>query len=184
MHLYQFDEVDSGLKLLPMAARRALDAAGIRLPLKSWLGLDLTQRAELTQLGSELSVDVPAVLALLSHCDNLERLPVQPEPSSEKTPQSIASVFGGFLGGAAAFLSGPVTSYVGPLPGGDAREHLAALTRHLEKHAPWGAQVTVTPGDVAPLNVRNYSYEDPSSPARASLRPSPLPARTTVSPKS
>lgn len=33
-------------------------------------------------------------------------------------------------------------------PGGDAREHLAALTRHLETHAPWGARVTVTPGDV------------------------------------
>ena len=33
-------------------------------------------------------------------------------------------------------------------PGGDPREHLAALTRHLEQHAPWGAQVTVTPGDM------------------------------------
>ena len=33
-------------------------------------------------------------------------------------------------------------------PGGDARAHLAALTRHLEEHAPWGARVTVTPGDV------------------------------------
>jgi acetylornithine deacetylase/succinyl-diaminopimelate desuccinylase-like protein len=33
-------------------------------------------------------------------------------------------------------------------PGGDAAEHLAALSRHLERHAPWGAQVTVTPGDV------------------------------------
>ena len=33
-------------------------------------------------------------------------------------------------------------------PGGDARTHLDALTRHLEKHAPWGAQVTVTPGDI------------------------------------
>jgi acetylornithine deacetylase/succinyl-diaminopimelate desuccinylase-like protein len=32
-------------------------------------------------------------------------------------------------------------------PGGDAAEHLAALTRHLEEHAPWGARVTVTPGD-------------------------------------
>ena len=32
-------------------------------------------------------------------------------------------------------------------PGGDAAEHLAALTRHLEQHTPWGAQVTVTPGD-------------------------------------
>jgi acetylornithine deacetylase/succinyl-diaminopimelate desuccinylase-like protein len=33
-------------------------------------------------------------------------------------------------------------------PGGDAAAHLAALARHLEQHAPWGARVTVTPGDV------------------------------------
>ncbi|MDT5010926.1 MAG: hypothetical protein QOH57_2543, partial [Mycobacterium sp.] len=33
-------------------------------------------------------------------------------------------------------------------PGGDARSHLEALTRHLEQHAPWGARVTVTPGDL------------------------------------
>jgi acetylornithine deacetylase/succinyl-diaminopimelate desuccinylase-like protein len=33
-------------------------------------------------------------------------------------------------------------------PGGNAKEHLQALTRHLERHAPWGAQVTVTPGDL------------------------------------
>jgi len=33
-------------------------------------------------------------------------------------------------------------------PGGDARRHLEALTRHLEQKAPWGATVTVTPGDL------------------------------------
>jgi acetylornithine deacetylase/succinyl-diaminopimelate desuccinylase-like protein len=33
-------------------------------------------------------------------------------------------------------------------PGGYAAAHLAALTRHLQSHAPWGAQVTVTPGDL------------------------------------
>jgi acetylornithine deacetylase/succinyl-diaminopimelate desuccinylase-like protein len=33
-------------------------------------------------------------------------------------------------------------------PGGDAGAHLEALTRHLEQHAPWGAHVTVIPGDV------------------------------------
>ena len=32
-------------------------------------------------------------------------------------------------------------------PGGDAAAHLQALRRHLEDHAPWGARVTVTPGD-------------------------------------
>ena len=33
-------------------------------------------------------------------------------------------------------------------PGGDAAAHLEALTRHLESHVPWGAKVTVTPGDI------------------------------------
>lgn len=33
-------------------------------------------------------------------------------------------------------------------PGGDAAAHLAALTSHLQARAPWGAQVTVTPGDL------------------------------------
>src|SRR4051794_359741 len=33
-------------------------------------------------------------------------------------------------------------------PGGDAQRHLEALTRHLEQKAPWGAKVTVTPGDM------------------------------------
>jgi acetylornithine deacetylase/succinyl-diaminopimelate desuccinylase-like protein len=32
-------------------------------------------------------------------------------------------------------------------PGGDTRKHLDALTRHLQDHAPWGAQVSVIPGD-------------------------------------
>src|SRR5207302_42346 len=33
-------------------------------------------------------------------------------------------------------------------PGGDAAAHLDALTAHLQAHAPWGAQLTVTPGDI------------------------------------
>ncbi|OMC49061.1 dipeptidase [Mycobacterium sp. IS-2888] len=33
-------------------------------------------------------------------------------------------------------------------PGGDAAAHLDALTAHLQEHVPWGARVTVTPGDI------------------------------------
>ena len=33
-------------------------------------------------------------------------------------------------------------------PGGDAEEHLAALTTHLQRSAPWGARVTVTRGEI------------------------------------
>jgi acetylornithine deacetylase/succinyl-diaminopimelate desuccinylase-like protein len=40
-------------------------------------------------------------------------------------------------------------------PGGDAAAHLDALRRHLEINAPWGAQVTVTAGDMG----QPYSIE-------------------------
>lgn len=33
-------------------------------------------------------------------------------------------------------------------PGGDAAAHLDALTAHLHKHVPWGAHLSVSPGDV------------------------------------
>ena len=33
-------------------------------------------------------------------------------------------------------------------PGGDAAAHLDALTAHLHRHTPWGAQVSVTRGDI------------------------------------
>ena len=54
-------------------------------------------------------------------------------------------------------------------PGGDADEHLAALRAHLEAHAPWGAKVTVTPGDVGQpyaIDARGPVYDT----ARAAFR--------------
>ena len=64
--LYEFDEADAELSLLPMASRRALDAAGIKLSLQSYQTLALAERRELLRLGGAARVDVSAVAALLA----------------------------------------------------------------------------------------------------------------------
>jgi acetylornithine deacetylase/succinyl-diaminopimelate desuccinylase-like protein len=54
-------------------------------------------------------------------------------------------------------------------PGGDAVEHLEALRAHLEQHAPWGAHVTVTLGEIGQpyaINVTGPVYDA----ARAAFR--------------
>lgn len=94
MHVYRFDEVDSGLKLLPMAARRALDAAGLKLPLKTWLQLELGTRQALTQLGSEISVEASKVAELLVTVPDLELFEPAPEPPSDRVPEAVATAFG------------------------------------------------------------------------------------------
>jgi acetylornithine deacetylase/succinyl-diaminopimelate desuccinylase-like protein len=42
-------------------------------------------------------------------------------------------------------------------PGDDARQALAALVAHLNDHAPWGAQVTVTAAESAEPSVIEFS---------------------------
>jgi acetylornithine deacetylase/succinyl-diaminopimelate desuccinylase-like protein len=54
-------------------------------------------------------------------------------------------------------------------PGGDAATHLNALRAHLECRAPWGAHVTVTPGDIAQPYVSDASGPVYDA-ARAALR--------------
>jgi acetylornithine deacetylase/succinyl-diaminopimelate desuccinylase-like protein len=64
-------------------------------------------------------------------------------------------------------------------PGGEAREHLAALTRHLEQHAPWGSRTPSTPAGrsttpPAPRFARRgaTSPSTPGSVARSHSSPS------------
>jgi acetylornithine deacetylase/succinyl-diaminopimelate desuccinylase-like protein len=47
-------------------------------------------------------------------------------------------------------------------PGGDAAAHLDALTAHLQRHVPWGAQVSVTRGDIGEpyaIDARGSVYD-------------------------
>ena len=64
MKLYAFDEVDDQLELVPLAARRALDQAGIKLSRAGWLSLSVDERRALTEVGAEARVDLERVRAL------------------------------------------------------------------------------------------------------------------------
>jgi hypothetical protein len=89
--LYEFDEADAELSLLPMASRRALDAAGIKLSLATYQTLALGERRELLRLGAGAQVDVSAVRALLAHASSTS-VPVYGEPL--ELPDALARELG------------------------------------------------------------------------------------------
>ena len=66
--LYRFDQADAQLSLLPMAARRALDCAGLHLSLRGWQALTVEQRQVLVRLGGAEQVDRTQVAKLLERC--------------------------------------------------------------------------------------------------------------------
>lgn len=59
--VFDFEDIDDALPLLPLAARRALDVAGLKLSLRAWQRLDVEARRALVVAGGEPVVDVEAV---------------------------------------------------------------------------------------------------------------------------
>jgi len=64
--IYDFDEADSALTLLPMAARRALDASGWKLTLAGYQSLPHAERIALVEAGAAAQVQPARVLAILA----------------------------------------------------------------------------------------------------------------------
>lgn len=65
MKLYAFDGVGDDLELVPLAARRALDAVGKKLSLEAWKNLSHEQRGRLVSAGSGADVDRALALAVV-----------------------------------------------------------------------------------------------------------------------
>ncbi len=93
MHRYAFEPNEPELSLLPLAARRALDVAGLRLPLREWQSLPLTARRELSACGSASTVEVTRVAELLQDCA-VERIDAAEEPSPDAPPKEVLEGFG------------------------------------------------------------------------------------------
>jgi cyclic pyranopterin phosphate synthase len=63
--MFGFEEHDPGLELIPLAARRALDASGVKLSLDGWRALELAARRALVESGAAEQVPVDRVRELV-----------------------------------------------------------------------------------------------------------------------
>jgi hypothetical protein len=93
--LYTFDAVDAELRLLPMAARRALDIAGRHVSLAAWQRSPLPVRQALIVLGAGTWVDASAVVAQLvdAGVDARAQEPL-PDPAADAPPREVVEALG------------------------------------------------------------------------------------------
>jgi hypothetical protein len=93
--IYAFDELDEQLSLLPMAARRALDLAGVHLSLVGWQRLSLEQRRQLIAQGAAEVVAVESVRRGLQRAGApLREEDPRADPASDLPPAELADALG------------------------------------------------------------------------------------------
>lgn len=95
MKLYRFDGIDSSLQLVPIAARRALDALGQKLSLAGFQSLTHEAREALTEAGSSSQVDLEKARAALTKA-NPPPEPFEPEgdPPEDVPPGFVQARLG------------------------------------------------------------------------------------------
>ena len=83
---FAFEEPNAALAVIPLAARRALDAAGVRLSLEAWRGLSLDERRALIAAGAGAQVDFASVEHL---AERARPVPERVAPAAD--PEQIAA---------------------------------------------------------------------------------------------
>jgi cyclic pyranopterin phosphate synthase len=92
MRIYAFEHIASTLDLVPLAARRALDAAGTRVSLEAWQASPLVLRRTIAALGSEAHVDAAAVRAALEEAEVPSfEVQIPEEPAVDELPPELAA---------------------------------------------------------------------------------------------
>lgn len=95
MKLYAFDGIDETFELVPLAARRALDHAGLKLSLAAWQSLDPDARRAITAAGSEPTVDGELVRhRLQAAVPSPEAMPSCADPAPNAAPADVVRAFG------------------------------------------------------------------------------------------
>jgi cyclic pyranopterin phosphate synthase len=80
--VFSFERIGPDLKLLPMAARRALDAAGLKLSLAAWSALAIDRKRSLVDLGQGEHIDVMRVSELVAEAQPPPQ-PIDPADESQ-----------------------------------------------------------------------------------------------------
>ncbi len=91
MKLYAFDDATETLELLPMAARRALDVAGLKLSRERWLDLPYETRVAIVEAGAEERVSLERVHALCGEQSSLTA--ATDDPVRDMPPRSVVEAF-------------------------------------------------------------------------------------------
>lgn len=91
--VFAFEEAEIGpdLDLVPLAARRALDHAGLKLPLEGWRSLRLEDRRRIAAEGAADTVGVAAVAALVAKASPAAAaIPPAEDPDPRALPEGLA----------------------------------------------------------------------------------------------
>ncbi len=93
--IFEFERLDSKLQLLPLAARRALEEAGIRLSLEGWRSLASKARQRLLRLGTMDRIAPDEVRELLSPvAESTRAIPPVPPPDPNTPPAELVAALG------------------------------------------------------------------------------------------
>jgi cyclic pyranopterin phosphate synthase len=95
VRIYAFEGIDEWLDNVPLAARRALEGAGCKVPLVAWRRMRVSARVAITSLGEEGRLDGTRVHELLVE----EGAPFEPkpgaiDPSASTPPADIVRALG------------------------------------------------------------------------------------------
>lgn len=90
--VYGFEGIDGQLDLVPLAARRALDHAGLKISLETWRSLPLETRAAIVSAGADDAVDTDLVRSKLAGVPTSE-LDALTEPTAGMPPASVTDAW-------------------------------------------------------------------------------------------
>jgi cyclic pyranopterin phosphate synthase len=120
--VYAFEEIDGSLPLIPLAARRVLDAIGCKLSLQAWLSLPIEHRRRVVQAGAGERVDEQVQALLDQATPRGGRVDVLPEPAADAVPTVVARAADGLVAAA------PVDAFgIASDAGGRAADRVASL---------------------------------------------------------